>query len=92
MLFFILALIFIVAYFAYDRPEALAGKREEIKIEIEPVLAPLRDEIEKLRQENAVLKGEIERLMSMRSRVWTYLDVGSGVRIDNILTETRNHK
>ena len=29
MLFVILALISIVAYFAYHRPEALAGRREE---------------------------------------------------------------
>ena len=85
MLFVILALISIVAYFAYRRPEALAGKREEINFDIEPVLAPLRNEAEKLKRENAILNEEIARLTAMRFRVWTYMDTGTAVQIDDVL-------
>lgn len=85
MLCVIVGLILIVAYFAYHRPEALAGKREEVKIEIEPALAPLQNEIDKLQQENAALKDETRRLTALRFRVWTYMDTGTAVQIEDVL-------
>ena len=84
MLGVIVGLVGIVAYFAYNRPEALAGQRHQTQVDTEQLTAPLKadmqrllDEKQRLAHENDRLAAELDRLASVRLQVLSVLGAQS---------------
>jgi energy-coupling factor transporter transmembrane protein EcfT len=81
MLVIIIALIGIVAYFSYYRPEALDPKLGNPKrVEIDPttLTLPLQQEIQRIRKENEELREKVGNLTSLRFRILAMLGEHSG--------------
>jgi hypothetical protein len=76
MLGVIIGLVAIVSYFAYNRPEALAGRRYHAQVDVEQMTAPLKADVQRLSEENErlvrrskSLSDELEHVTSVRRQV-----------------------
>ena len=76
MLGVIIGLVGIVSYFAYNRPEALAGQRHQVQVDAEQLTAPLQADVQRLSTEkqqlaleNKRLSDELDRVTSVRRQV-----------------------
>jgi hypothetical protein len=86
MLAVIIALVAIVAYFAYHRPEALFGQRhqEHVSIDTEQLTTPLKNEIQRLTESNQLLvrknrhlDAQLEAVKSVRLQILSVLGAES---------------